>query len=439
MTAGSRVLILSQYFWPENFRFNELAVELARRGHAVTVLTGVPNYPHGSVFASYRQAPAEFSALEGVDIVRVPMVARGKGYRRLALNYLSFALSASVLGAWKLRGRRFDHVFVCQTSPGTVGLPGVVISRLKRARLMLWVQDLWPESISAVGAVRSSLLLAPIAAFMAWVYRRCDHVFSQSRAFIPLLNARAASRSRVSYLPNWGDGRAEDGMAARPIAAEGDGKEGFDIYYLGNLGHAQGFAAVLDAVEAAGEDGTRWHFVGAGSAAGWMAEEVARRGLEARVRFHGLVAADQLPRFYRQADALLVTLKADPLFAMTVPSKIQSYLATGVPIVAMLDGEGARVVEEAGAGVTCPAGDSAALVAAVRRLRALPRLARHAMGESAKRYYDSQFSFARVVDKLEDWLRSEPRADVREDAREDAREDEMRDRKQDEDCGVVAQ
>ncbi|MCD9120511.1 glycosyltransferase family 4 protein [Cupriavidus sp. UGS-1] len=431
MTAGSRVLILSQYFWPENFRFNELAVELARRGHAVTVLTGVPNYPQGAVFPSYRQAPADFSALDGVDIVRVPMMARGTGYRRLALNYLSFALSASVLGPWKLRGRRFDHVFVCQPSPGTVGLPGVVLSRLKRASLMLWVQDLWPESISAVGAVRSPRLLAPIAGFMAWVYRRCDHVFSQSRAYIPLLNARVGGRSRVSYLPNWGDGRADDGTAARPMAAEG-GKDGFDIYYLGNLGHAQGFAAVLDAVQAAGDDGTRWHFVGAGSAASWMADEVARRGLGARVRFHGLVSPDQLPRFYQQADALLVTLKPDPLFAMTVPSKVQSYLATGVPIVAMLDGEGARVVEDAGAGVTCAAGDSAALLAAVRRLRALPARTRHAMGESARRYYDSQFSFARVVDKLEGWLRSEPMQEAQgENAGEEAEEKE--------DCGVVAQ
>lgn len=435
MTAGTRVLILSQHFWPENFRFNELAVELARRGHAVTVLTGVPNYPHGTVFESFRRAPKDFAALDEVDIVRVPMVARGKGYRRLALNYLSFALSASVLGAWKLRGRRFDHVFVCQPSPGTVGLPGVVLSRLKRARLMLWVQDLWPESISAVGAVRSSLLLAPIAAFMAWVYRRCDHVFSQSRAYIPLLNERAGSRSRISYLPNWGDGRAEDRTAAQPLA-EGGGKDGFDIYYLGNLGHAQGFAAVLDAVEAAGEDGTRWHFVGAGSAAGWMADEVARRGLGARVRFHGLVAADQLPDFYRQADALLVTLKPDPLFAMTVPSKVQSYLATGVPIVAMLDGEGARVVEDAGAGVTCPAGDSAALLAAVRKLRALPPQARQAMGESARRYYDSQFSFARVIDKLEGWLRRDPQAEEKD---EKGNKENKENKKEDEDCSVVAQ
>lgn len=394
------ILILSQYFWPENFRINDLATELARRGHSITVLTGKPNYPQGKVQAAFRAAPASFSRLGQVEILRVPMLARGGGHMRLALNYLSFALSACITGPWKLRGRRFDVVFVYQVSPGTIGLPAVLLSRLKRARMFFWVQDLWPDTLNAIGVVRSRLLIDLVGAFMRWVYHNSDHLLVQSRTLIPSLRQRAPASLPVTYMPNWANGNSACGIGLPPCV----GKQGFDIYHLGNLGAAQGLPAVLDAIEALSDTGLRWHFVGSGSAAAWLAQEVERRGLGAAVRLCGSHPVENMPLFHRQADALLVSLRPDPLFALTVPSKVQSYLAAGLPIIGMLDGEGARVIEEAGAGVTCPAGDSAALTAAVRRLCALPAQARRAMGEAGGRYYQAEFSLYRIVDQLEHLL-----------------------------------
>jgi glycosyltransferase involved in cell wall biosynthesis len=392
-----RILVLSQYFWPENFRINDLAVELARRGHRVTVLTGTPNYPQGTVPPAFRARPAAFARLEQVEILRVPMLTRGQGRIRLALNYLSFALSACGFGLWALRGRAFDLVFVFQVSPGTVGLPAVLLSRCKRARLFFWVQDLWPETLEAIGAVRAPALLGLVGGFMRWVYRHSTHLLAQSRAFVPLLRQRAPLTVAVSYLPNWADRLAAPGDEARATP----GGPGFDIFYLGNLGAAQDLPTVLDAIEALAPDAVRWHFVGTGSAAAWLAQEVDRRGLHAVVTLHGAHPPEDMPHFQRQADALLVCLRPDPLFALTVPSKVASYLGAGRPIIGMLDGEGARVIEAAGAGVTCPAGDSAALTAAVRRLRALPAPARDAMGEAGRRFCAQEFSLPGIVDQLE--------------------------------------
>jgi glycosyltransferase involved in cell wall biosynthesis len=319
---------------------------------------------------------------------------------RLVLNYLCFALSACVFGAWKLRGRPFDLVLVYQVSPGTIGLPAVLLSHLKRARMFFWVQDLWPDTLSAIGAVRSPLLTGLVGAFMRWVYHNSDHLLAQSPAFLPSLRQRAPASLPVTYVPNWADSHAACSSPPPPDPR----KQGFDIYYLGNLGAAQGLPAVLDAIEVLLDAGLCWHFVGAGSAAAWLAREVERRGLGAAVRLHGAHPPEDMPLFYRQADALFVSLRPDPLFALTVPSKVPSYLAAGLPIIGMLDGEGARVIEEAGAGVTCPAGDSAALAAAVRRLRALPAQTRQAMGETGWRYYQAEFSFVRIVDQLESLL-----------------------------------
>ena len=154
-----RLLIVSQYFWPEPFRVNDMAAELVQRGHQVTVLTGTPNYPEGETFPDYARAPGRFAVHAGAEIVRVPLVPRGKTSLRLALNYLSFVATGLSLGAWRLRGRKFDAVLVFQLSPVTAALPGLLQRRLKRAPLLMLVLDLWPETLEAIGLVRSPRVL----------------------------------------------------------------------------------------------------------------------------------------------------------------------------------------------------------------------------------------------------------------------------------------
>ena len=200
-----RVLIVSQYFWPENFRVNDLASELQKRGHRVTVLTGLPNYPDGVVFKEYCADPSRFMSLDEVKIVRVPLFPRGKSGIHLLLNYVSFTLSAAVVGIWKLRGQSFDVVFTNQLSPVTVALPAALIAKSKKIPMAMWVLDLWPDTLQAIGVVRSPIVLSWAKALVAYIYRRCDLILAQSNSFIPEIKKLAGSKARVEYLPSWAE------------------------------------------------------------------------------------------------------------------------------------------------------------------------------------------------------------------------------------------
>lgn len=401
-----RVLIVSQYFWPENFRVNDLATELVNKGHQVTVLTGWPNYPDGQVFPAFREHPNAFQSLSNVEIVRVPLVPRGSGGLRLMLNYLSFTLSASILGAWKLRGRAFDVVFVNQLSPVTVGLPGAVIAKLKRAPMAMWVLDLWPDTLHAIGVVRSPKVLSWVGQLVAFIYRRCDLVLAQSKSFIPEIRKLAPPGKAVEYLPSW----AEDIFQSTEVspASEITQQEGsFDVMFAGNIGEAQDFPCILGAAELLKHHAhIRWLIVGDGRMRAWVEQEVERRGLLKNVLLLGRFPVERMPSFYQRAHALLVTLQDKPIFAMTIPGKLQSYLAAGRPVVAALNGEGAALVREAGAGHVCAAGDSQGLADAVLTLSRMTDAERQKMGRKGRQISEQEFERSAVLGKLEGLLLS---------------------------------
>jgi len=179
-----RILVVSQYFWPENFRINDLCSELVQRGHDVTVLTGTPNYPQGTTFSEYKKNPQSFSEFSGVEILRVPIVVRGSGGAiQLIINYFSYAISASIWGLFKLRKKEFDVVFIFQLSPITLAIPGLIYKHLYKTPVVLWVLDLWPETLQALGVVKSKSALKWIGYLVSYVYNHCDLILGQSKAF----------------------------------------------------------------------------------------------------------------------------------------------------------------------------------------------------------------------------------------------------------------
>jgi len=198
-----RLLIVTQYFWPENFRVNDLVKEMVKRGHSVTVLTGYPNYPDGKIFKEFLQAPDDFSNLDGAEIIRTPLVPRGNGALRLVLNYLCFAVSASVWGAWKLRRRQFDVIFTPQLSPVSLALPAVLLRFLKRIPHVMWVLDLWPDTLEATGTVRSKKMLALVGKLVSFIYFRTDLILAQSKSFVPQIKKLAKKNTNVEYFPSW--------------------------------------------------------------------------------------------------------------------------------------------------------------------------------------------------------------------------------------------
>lgn len=398
-----RLLVVSQYFWPEDFRINELVAVLVRRGHEVTVLTGRPNYPDGIVFEAFARAPANFVSYEGATVMRVPMLARGRSRLRLLLNYFSFAASASIVGVIRLAGRRFDAIFVFEPSPVTVGIPAILLRAVRGWPIAFWVLDQWPESLAAVGVVRSPRLLAAVGALVRSIYSRCDVILSPSRLLIPRIAGYCQPNQRVEYFPNWIES-AYDRSPPGP-APEVPESDAFTVLFAGNIGEAQDFPAILAAVERLREhDGIRWIVLGEGRMAAWVRSEIDRRDLRKQVLLLGRFPAERMPSFFLHADALLVSLRPDPIFAMTAPGKIQSYLAAGRPVLAMLDGEGAAMVERAKAGLASAAGNADALAANVLRLAAMSRTERARMGANGAAFAAREFNRETLVGRLEEWL-----------------------------------
>jgi glycosyltransferase involved in cell wall biosynthesis len=399
-----RLLVVTQYFWPEDFRINELVAELVARGHAITVLTGVPNYPSGQVFPAYRSNPDAFSLYRDARVIRVPMATRGQGRARLLLNYVSFAASATIAGMLRLRDERFDAIFVFEPSPVTVGLPAITFRTFRKWPVAFWVLDQWPETLSAVGVLRSKLLIRLIGRLVSFIYDRCDLVLGQSKALTELIAQYCHDPARIRYFPNWVEGGY--GPAAMDPADEIPRLSGvFNVMFAGNIGESQDFPAILDAAERLKSRGDiRWLIVGDGRMAAWLKDEVKRRGLNEHFCLLGRYPIERMPSFFAHAHALLVSLKRDPVFSLTIPGKLQSYLASGIPVLGMLDGEGARTIVEARAGLAAPAGDGSRLAENVSRMMMMTPGERRTMGENGRAYAKREFDRETLITNLEEML-----------------------------------
>ena len=401
-----KILIVSQYFWPENFRINDLTAGLVARGHEVTVLTGIPNYPGGRFFPGYGLFRNLRQHYHGARVLRVPLIPRGKGGGiRLALNYLSFALSASVLAPFLCSGR-FDLIFVCQLSPVTVALPALLLKKLKNAPVILWVLDLWPESLAATGAVRSEKILGMVKQLVRFIYSECDMITAASRGFITSISDNGVSVERMGYFPNWCEPEYQAKPGDSRETEHSEMPEGFRIMFAGNIGAAQDFETILAVAEMLkGYPDIHWVVLGDGRKFAWVKEQVNIRGLANTVHLFGRHPPERMTGFFSRADVMLVTLKNDPAFAITVPGKIQSYMACGRPILAALNGEGARLIMESGAGLASPAEDTDALRKIVLSMYRMSREEREAMGKQGREYCEANFDREMLISRLEEWMR----------------------------------
>jgi glycosyltransferase involved in cell wall biosynthesis len=381
-----KVLLFSHYFWPESFRINQVAEDLISAGAEVTVLTGFPSYPEGMTYPGYRSwRPLRERHPSGYEILRVPVVPRRRGTAiDLALNYLSFLASGILVGSWMLRGRRFDILFNYCSTPVIQGYLGLWLRFLRGGKLVLWIQDLWPQALLSTNFVRSPFLLRSIEAVVSALYRRADLILGQSRAFVRHIAARAGT-TPVRHFPNPGENTRATGD--RDLSPDGP----FNVVFAGNLGTVQSMESVVDAADLLRDDhDIQIILYGSGSRAEWTGGQIERRALP-NLRLAGRVPPEAMAGIYREASALLLTLVDDPVLAQTVPSKLQSYLAAGRPVIAAVNGEAADIVSEAGCGVTCPADDPAALADAIRRLKGMSAAEREALGKAGARHFQANY------------------------------------------------
>ena len=392
-----KILIISQYFHPENFKINDIALGLKERGHEVSVLTGIPNYPTGIFFDGYSKDSGD-ETWEGIKIYRSRLVPRGNGGARLFLNYLSFAFMASK--KIDLIKDSFDRILVYEPSPVTVGVPAMKAAKKFKAPYFFWVQDLWPESLTAAGGINNSLVLNFFDKLTRKIYNKAEKVLVQSEGFKDYILSQEIPAEKLIFYPNSTEAYYHEKSPSE--AYEKILPQGFKIMFAGNLGEAQSLGTLLEAAEIVKKNGVevKWVFLGNGRYRETLEKTIAEKNLGDIVFLLGAFPGTEMPDFFASADALIASLKKDKIFALTIPSKIQSYMACGKPILASLDGEGAKIVESAACGFSSAAENAELLAENIIKLTRLSVEERQKMGDNAVHYFNRNFEREMLLDKL---------------------------------------
>ena len=397
-----KILIVSQYFWPEEFRVNDLALDLVKRGHEVTVLTGNPNYPKGRFYSGYGfRFRVEY--YQGIKIFRVPIIARRQNSFSLILNYLSFVLSGSIFALFHKQS--YDKIFALNFSPITAVYPAIVYKRRYKRQLYLWVQDLWPESVSAVGKMNSRLAKKWLTIMVRNIYKNCDRILVQSEAFIPSVKEKGATEEQIRYVPNWAEDLYSTTIDISKVKYQNIMPDGFKVMFAGNIGEAQDFNSIIKAAEITQQfPEIKWIIVGDGRKKSWVASEIIRLDLQKTVFLLGRYPVSEMPKFFVHAEIMLLSLKDVDIFSMTIPTKIQSYMAFGKPIIGMLNGIGAEIIRKSECGYVCDAANYIALANNVIKAYHEEGNVLTQKGENGKKYYDQYFSKKVIIDNLIDLL-----------------------------------
>lgn len=393
------ILIVTNHFYPETFRVNDVAFELIERGHQVTVVTCIPNYPGGHYLSGYGLFKKRKENVRGVKVIRVPVIPRGNGGSvRLFLNYLSFLITASLCVFGLSFRYKFDRIFVHETSPVTVGIPALILKWRQNVPLHFWVLDLWPESLTAAGGITNRQIINVFKKITCLIYRNSDKILISSRGFERSILEKGDFKEKLIYFPNWG----EDVLTQAVTDNTADRfPDGFKIMYAGNIGEAQGFETIMEAALRLRErTDIKWILVGDGRKKKYVEEFVRQHCLENTVLLPGRFPLEEMPFLFAQADVLLVSLKDEMIFNLTVPAKLQAYMASAKTVCAVLNGEGTEIVKEADNGYTVPAGNVDVLVGQVLKLSQCSAAELERMGKNGLKYYEKYFKKDVCMDNL---------------------------------------
>ena len=400
MAKQRHILVISQYFYPESFRINDMAQEWVKRGYQVTVLTGIPNYPMGKFFRGYSWFKKRKETWNGIEIIRIPLIARGHTPIGMVLNYLSFVISGWF---WKSFTKvKADLVFSFEVSPMTQVKIGCWYAKKQKIPHYVYVQDLWPENVETVTGIHSKLVITPINHMVDKIYRQVDQIFVTSPSFVEAIVNRRISveRSKVHYWPQY----AEEFYRVLPKQdiPELQGDDSFKIAFTGNIGTAQGLDILPKAAELLMDEPVRFVIVGDGRYLAEFEQEIQQRNVTDKFIMIPRQPAERIPEILSACEAGFISFNKTPLWEMTIPAKLQSYMACGKAIVASASGETKRVIEEANCGICAEIGEPKALA---DRIRTLMRADARAMGSRARAYFEKHFDKTMLMDQMEEYLK----------------------------------
>lgn len=418
---GQHILVISQYFYPEDFRINDICEEWIKRGYEVTVITGIPNYPKGKFFDGYGWFRKREETYRGIHVIRLPILPRGKKAFMLLLNYASFVVAGFF---WKLFTRiKADKVFIFEVSPMTQALVGVWYARRRQIPCYIYVQDLWPENVEIVTGIHNRHILRKIDRMVDYIYRHCTRIFATSPSFVERIEERDSAweaghgdhegcidhgtgrgRSNVVYWPQYAEAfyRPTEERVQEAWAEEA----GYKIIFTGNIGQAQGLDILPHAARILKDREIRCKFVmvGDGRYREGLEQEIEREQVQDMFLLLGRKPSREIPKYIACCDVAFVSFAANELFAKTIPAKLQSYMACGIPILAVADGETRRIVEEAACGIVCRLGDAEGLADGIVRFMELPEGVARGMGERALQYAGEAFDKGRLMDEMDRYV-----------------------------------
>ena len=396
-----KILIITQYFWPENFRVNELAEELVGLGHKVKILTGYPNYPKGEIYPDFINFKSKFNNYKGSKVVRVPIIPRKKNKLFLMLNYGSFLFSSIFFGYLKLRKEKFDIIFTFQLSPVTIGITSTFFSFIKKCPNIFWILDLWPDTLVGLGIIKKNWQIKIFKYLVNWIYGNCDLILAQSKSILKEVNNYSSVKNNTIYFPSWGE--SDLFFNTNSPAPEIVSKNIFTIIFAGNIGEAQDFPNVIKAIQYLAKkniSGFRLIIIGGGSKKEWVKKEIKRLRIENYFEIYQSYPLDRMGSFFLHADALLVSLSNQKVFNMTIPGKIQFYLSSGIPIIGMICGEGAKVIRKSKSGYVCKSGDYKGLSRIILKMTKTEKSLLKVMGENGINFAKKEFSKTKLINKL---------------------------------------
>jgi len=394
-----KILFVSQYFYPETFKGNDIVFDFVKRGHQITVLTGKPNYPNGKFYKGYSFFGKKEENIFGAKIIRVPVYPRknGKGIH-LLLNYLSFVFFSYFAVLFRIK-EKFDVIFVQQLSPVTMALPAFWVKKRQKIPLFLWVLDLWPESVVATTNLKKGIFINYLNNLVKKIYDNSDVILISSNYFKKSVLEKCKNKEKkIVYFPNWAEDIFEKGYKKKFIIP--NLPYGFNIMFAGNIGESHGFQTILKAANLTADLGINWIFVGTGRKFEWVKNEISNRNLT-NVYLLGRYPLETMPSFFKNADVMLISLKDDPIFSLTVPAKFQAYIASGKIVLGVLNGECNKLIKESGCGICVPAMSHVKLAEASIKLSKSSLEERKKMSNNASLFYKNHFSKHKLFNQLE--------------------------------------